>query len=500
MKQQIFRIKPSFWGINLTQLILCVVLNISATAEINFVIENTQRNRIQPYSENPMYWQYKSKPIMLIGGSDSDNAFQLNYLEKHLDEMVAHGGNYIRNTMGWSRKEDVWPYIQNEKGLFDLNKPNPEFFKRFEKLLKLAYDRDIIVQVEIWATWNYYMKGQKGYPKRGWGVNPFNPINNINYTIEESGLPKEIDYSKSKYPGEHTFFYTRTEEKDLPIVRKYQEDFVDRILEISFRYPNVLYCMNNETNEAHSWGQYWAQFIQNRALARGVSVETSDMYDLNSLTNPRHRMILDDPAYTFIDISQNNFHTGETHYELVRYLYEYSSSGPKKPLNNTKIYGGNFLWSYDLVGESEGIARFIRNLFGGAASMRFHRRTANPYEKQENYYGLGLGSEAKTILKSMSMLFEKINPWELKPTYSHLLNLSRNKAYTLADPEYKYVVYLTNGGGIKLDLRDNSGMFQVLWLDMMSSEWKDNYQVEAGELINLQAPGMGPWIIVVIKQ
>ncbi|MFO8069476.1 MAG: ATP-binding cassette domain-containing protein, partial [Alkalibacterium sp.] len=32
---------------------------------------------------------------------------QLNYLEKHLDEMVAHGGNYIRNTMGWSRKEDV---------------------------------------------------------------------------------------------------------------------------------------------------------------------------------------------------------------------------------------------------------------------------------------------------------------------------------------------------------------------------------------------------------
>jgi len=26
-------------------------------------------NRIRPYAKNPYYWQYKSKPVLLLGGS-----------------------------------------------------------------------------------------------------------------------------------------------------------------------------------------------------------------------------------------------------------------------------------------------------------------------------------------------------------------------------------------------------------------------------------------------
>ena len=498
MKKQEYRIKLSYLLIILYHLVLCSTLCSQTKAEKSSLPDNSPQDRIQPFTKNPMYWQYKGKPVMLIGGSDTDNAFQLLYLEEHLNDLVAHGGNYIRNTMAWSREEDVWPFLQTREGLFDLEKPNPEFYNRFENLLKLAYDRDVIVQVEVWESWNYYMKGGEGYPKRGWDRNPFNPANNINYSKEESGMPTRVTYSKSQYPGEHAFFYTRPEELDLPVVRKYQEAFVDQILEIAFKYPNVLYCMNNETNEAHSWGQYWAQYIQKRATEKEVTVETSDMYDFNSLTNPRHRMILDDPAYTFVDISQNNFHTGETHYEFVRYLYEYSLAGPKKPLNNTKIYGGE-LWTYDRVGVSEAAARFLRNLFGGAASMRFHRRTANPYGAQQNFYGLGLGPDAKTVIKSCSMLFEKINPWELSPTYEYLLNIYRNKAYTLVGPENLYVVYLTDGGNVKLDFRGISGSFMIDWLDVMNSEWKNGTLEEAGDLINLKVPGNGPWIAVVKK-
>ena len=32
-----------------------------------------EKNRIQIYSENPRYWQYKGKPVLLIGGSVEDN-------------------------------------------------------------------------------------------------------------------------------------------------------------------------------------------------------------------------------------------------------------------------------------------------------------------------------------------------------------------------------------------------------------------------------------------
>lgn len=255
----------------LTLMILPLIFAYSEKAKAFPVPENTPQNRIQPYSKNPMYWQYIGKPIMLIRGSETDNPFQLHYIETHLDDLVTSGGNYIRNIMAWSRTEDVLPYLQNEIRLFDLNQQNPEFFNRLENLLRMAYYRDIIVQIEIWESWNYYMKGGEGYPKRGWGLNPFNPVNNVNYKLEESGMPKQIDFSKSQYPGEHTYFYTWPEELDLQVDIKYQEAFVDQILDVTLGYPNVLYCMNNQTNEAHSWVK--VRFVFHTNVAHSESVE-----------------------------------------------------------------------------------------------------------------------------------------------------------------------------------------------------------------------------------
>ncbi len=42
-------------------------------------------DRIQPYPQNPFYWQYKGKPVLLLGGSVEDNLFQIPDLEAHLD-------------------------------------------------------------------------------------------------------------------------------------------------------------------------------------------------------------------------------------------------------------------------------------------------------------------------------------------------------------------------------------------------------------------------------
>ena len=44
---------------------------------------------IQPYSENPWYWQYRGEPIILRGGSDDDNMFQWN--EKDLISLETPG-------------------------------------------------------------------------------------------------------------------------------------------------------------------------------------------------------------------------------------------------------------------------------------------------------------------------------------------------------------------------------------------------------------------------
>jgi len=61
---------------------------------------------IRPIDANPRYWQYKGKPLMLIGGSKDDSLFQIPDLKEHLDEMVAVGANYIRNTMSDRKDHD----------------------------------------------------------------------------------------------------------------------------------------------------------------------------------------------------------------------------------------------------------------------------------------------------------------------------------------------------------------------------------------------------------
>jgi hypothetical protein len=72
-------------------------------------------NGIRPYVRNPFYWQYKGEPIVLIGGSDTDNLFQWtgSKLTDHLDLLVSAGGNYVRNTM--SSRNTAFPY--NDDGM-----------------------------------------------------------------------------------------------------------------------------------------------------------------------------------------------------------------------------------------------------------------------------------------------------------------------------------------------------------------------------------------------
>ncbi|MGH7129298.1 MAG: hypothetical protein ACREIV_12070, partial [Planctomycetaceae bacterium] len=63
--------------------------------------------RIRPWPEDPRYWQYEGRPILLAGGSDDDNLFQWpkDRLVPHLDAMQQVGANYVRNTMSDRRDQ-----------------------------------------------------------------------------------------------------------------------------------------------------------------------------------------------------------------------------------------------------------------------------------------------------------------------------------------------------------------------------------------------------------
>lgn len=161
-------------------------------------------------------------------------------LEQQLNLLISAGGNYIRNTMSSRDDGNVLPFRKID-GKFDLNAWNEEYWDRFENLLRLTSERDIIVQVEIWAIWDMFYEG--------WEKSPWNPANNVNYSFSDTRL--EASYGNpgiSPYKDSvmHDFYFSVPNLGNDDILLKYQQNFIDKLLSCSLDYGNVLYCMTNE--------------------------------------------------------------------------------------------------------------------------------------------------------------------------------------------------------------------------------------------------------------
>ncbi|HUV38057.1 MAG TPA: hypothetical protein VMY39_00510, partial [Planctomycetota bacterium] len=204
-------------------------------------MNDANAGRIRPYDANPFYWQLKGKPVLLLGGSVEDNLFQIADIEEHLDLLVSAGGNYVRCTMSSRDEGNVWPFERDPKtGLYDLAKPGVEYWKRFERFCRLAAERDVVAQFEMWDRFDF--------AREPWQLNPYNPRNNVNYSASESGLKEAID----THPGkrESAFFRSVPALENNTRLLRYQQAQVDKMLSISLPFGNTLYCMDNETNES----------------------------------------------------------------------------------------------------------------------------------------------------------------------------------------------------------------------------------------------------------
>jgi hypothetical protein len=62
--------------------LMCISAVLMAAAVFG---QSPSENALMPYWENPLYWQYQGKPVVLLGGTKDDNLFQIPDLETHLD-------------------------------------------------------------------------------------------------------------------------------------------------------------------------------------------------------------------------------------------------------------------------------------------------------------------------------------------------------------------------------------------------------------------------------
>ena len=434
---------------------------------------------LQPSDEHPRYWQYEGAPVLLIGGTKEDNLFQIDSLEAHLDRLAAAGGNYVRNTMSAGDEGNVWSFHRRPDGRYDLRRGNDAYDRRLEQLLQEAEERGVVVQIELWDRFDF--------AREAWLRNPFRPANNVNYTAEESGLANE--YPEHPGANDNPFFRSIPAHDANRRLLHFQEARIDRILDVTLSFSNVLYVIDNETSATADWGAYWTEVLKKRAAAAETTVFVTEMWDDWNLRGEQHRRTLDHPArYDYADISQNNHQSGQRHWDNLMWVRQYTAGRPWV-LNNVKVYGAD---TGEFGTTRDGVERFWRNVVGGAAAVRFHRPPA----------GLGLGPTAEAHLQSARMLLDCYDLVAAEPGAPSLLSeRTPNEAYVSVGPDATYAVYFPDGGAVQLGLSEGARetSYRVAWLDLGAHTWAQEGQGTTADRLDLEAPGPGHWMAVITK-
>ncbi len=435
---------------------------------------------IQPWAENPWYWQYKGEPVMLLGASSDDNLFQwpAEMLVPHLDSMKSVGANYVRNTMSDSadRGFELYPFKLLENGRYDLNLWNEDYWHRFEFFLEETAKRDIIVQIEVWDRFDY--------TRNNWPPHPYNPKNIVNYSQEESGL--DLEYPDHPGQNKQPFFFTTPNQRSNEVLLKFQRRFVDKMLSYSLKHDHILYCMDNETSGEEEWGVFWARYIREKAGESGKKVNLTEMWDAWDLKSDQHKRTFDHPElYDFCDVSQNNHQRDQAHWDNFQWVKTYISNHPR-PVNTVKTYGAD---GGTHGNTNNGIDGWWRHVIGGAASARFHRPPS----------GLGLSELSMNSVKAAREI-EKICPfWELIPGNALLSDRQENEAFITVKPGEVYVVFFPDEGEVNVDLSKTDSGFSLKWMEVRKGEWAAEEAISGGDWVKLKTPGEQEWVAVLEK-
>lgn len=427
-------------------------------------------NSIHISEENPWYWSYDGEPTLLVGGTNTDNLFQWtgDHLRDHLDELVAAGGNYVRNTLSDRGGNDIHPFAEVHDGHYDLEQWNGAYWERLELFLDETAKRDIVVQLTLWDQHDLSSD------------HPWYHENNINYGRYDSGLAGPRD------------LYDAVDRNE--VVYPYLERFVNRVLETTLDYDHILYNVSNECRAGEEWERHWAEYIHEQARQAGEKVAVTSMHmwpGRSVATALRYPEII-----SYVEVSQANQnskgYTGRAHWDhLQSWREEVSETVGPRPFNNVKVYGS--ISNDEAYGSpADAVTRFWRNILGGCAAVRFHRPVG-----ADGQYGIGLTEHARPQIQSARLLTEKINLFGVTPSTELLSARTSDEIYCAADVGREYVIYFRDGGAVDIDLSAADGSLTVHWLNTDDAAWTETSSTKGSSQHALSAPGSGNWIAII---
>jgi hypothetical protein len=166
----------------------------------------SQNQPIKLLKENPHYFEYKGKPLVLITSAEHYGAVintDFDY-KTYLETLHREGMNYTRifagsyfeiptsfgiksNTLAPAAGKEILPWntvVKNGNIMYDWSDYNLDYFKRLADFMKLAASLDIIVEVTLFSSI---------YTDEHWEMNPQNPKNRMG---AESQLDRKLVHTK----------------------------------------------------------------------------------------------------------------------------------------------------------------------------------------------------------------------------------------------------------------------------------------------------------------
>ena len=451
--------------------------------------------RIKPYHKNNSYWQYKGMPVYLLGGNKVVNPFQLEQQEllNYMDELQAIGGNYFRNVMSDREPGNIKAFKKAENGKYDLTQWNEDYWDGLRNMLQWSYERDIIVNLTFWDRFDHYDQiGHRDISREVLWINsPWNPVNNVNYTMEESGL--DSTYAAHPITGINPFHQSVPGMKDLPVVLHFQQKFIEKILDLSLDYGNVIYNMGNEHQlDLMQWDMYWVQFVRDNASAKGYEIETTAMFDHVIHEDGEwvgvdgfSPIIEDKEFFTFVEGSKVGSQwtdPGEAQYDAAIELIRHTNEVEIRPVNAVKVRTQNIVYNAQ--------ERLWRPLMAGFAALSHHRDYLEGLTPDGwPIGGLALTDMAKTNIQAMRIFTDLIVPWESLPRQDLLSDREEDEAYLMANEGSMYGIYFPKGkGSVGLDLTNYEKTFKLKWIDIGNGQVVMESEINGESVISIETP------------
>jgi hypothetical protein len=431
-------------------------------------------------ADNGHYFEYDGKPLFLLGLGKWTliNKIDVNYTA-HNQWYQSYGINYNRITLTspWytDRTKQVFPWNRsttpgaNDGGnKFDLNEFDPVFWDRLRGYLQDCEDRGIIVCIEFFDECSVE---QGGDPHR-WDYHPFNPQNNINNIPDLDTM----DASYSSSTGWSESFYNVNNS----VLMTLQDTYVQKLLNETSQYGNVIYEMANEYGGEGStqfpghfaWPQHWIDFFSDYEAASGVQLLLTNM-----------------PFGEYYDQAEYFVASGIVCIDAYR---QFPAPGNVQGVNDflgahyskgKPIFGGLIGYDSSVGADVSYNRKRFWTLFvsGGAGS---------------GLKGAGTAGEDTTMEEMLSDIHDFIEAcvqfWNMLPNDNLVTS---GIAYCLANIGREYVIYLPEGGSVTVDLSDATGTLTVEWYNPRNGTYYDDGTITGGGSESFTPPFSGDAVL-----